>query len=235
MYAQALPEDKPKLATEIYVQASPGSFNHQAISQLYAIHNPHTIDYHFSGTPSNTFAQASAAAKPAFIAIHNSLISGNLVQASVDAMREFEVTQVTAGIYLSIKMCLLRHRQAVSQSLPLKKIASHPAALEQITRWKAGQDLTELPLPKGTAFAAQSVAEGKLSISTGAIGSCQLQELFPALVAVEKNIQDSDNNRTLFAQVNVSRRAQTLSDTQARAALSQVVAQAQQMARRFTH
>ncbi|WP_330926031.1 prephenate dehydratase domain-containing protein [Candidatus Sororendozoicomonas aggregata] len=214
--------------TTIYVQASEGSYNHQAVSLLSKEEGKSNIQYSFAGTPLNTFAEAANANTEAFVALRNDIIPGHFVAATIDAFKYYKPKAVTGGVNLPIEMCLLRTKASIDKGVPLKRIASHPAALAQINHWKANKDLTELPLPEGTAAAARDVANGTLSADTGAIGACMLDQLYPALTVVERNIQDSDNNHTFFGRLTVEKRPEVVSEAEAKQALAKVVKQAKQ-------
>ncbi|PSW14803.1 prephenate dehydratase [Photobacterium sanctipauli] len=215
-------------ANDVYVQASSGSFNNAAINSLYTKTDQAKPNYVFSGTPLQTFIAAVDNSALAFTALENSTIEGNLVRATVAAVQEYQVEEVQAGIRTAIEMCVLRSKTDVKANIPLTQIASHPAALKQIDRWK-GQysELKELEIPKGTAEAARMVATGELPSGTAAIGACMLEELYPQVTVTAKAIQDNQDNKTLFALMKVSKRAQPLSVSEAEQALRKVIQQAE--------
>ncbi|WP_263081653.1 hypothetical protein [Endozoicomonas sp. Mp262] len=221
------------MSAAIYVQAAPGSFNHQAITQLYQNHSHEGPAFIFSGTPLKTFEQAWKNSAEAFVALRNDLISGHLVKATVEAIQEYRVIDVTDSISLPIEMCLLRTRKSVNQKQSLQVIISHPAALGQITQWKKGKNLEELQEPDGTSIAAKRLAEGKLSERTGAIGPCLLENLYPSLIVVEKGIQDSADNTTLFGQLKVEKREAPIPEDVARRELSEVIKKARAKAVKY--
>ncbi|WP_018692383.1 prephenate dehydratase domain-containing protein [Algicola sagamiensis] len=213
--------------SSVFIQASEGSFNHQAIQKLYREKQATLPKLQFSGTPLRTFEAAAESDLPAFVAIHNTLIPGHLVQASIKALQSYRVTKVHAGVILPIQMCVLRHHQAISTKVPLEKIASHPAALKQITQWKTANQVNEISVPKGTAEAARQVANQELPLHSAAIGSCLLAKIYPELVVVEKGIQDSQNNQTTFAMMSVMKRDNSLSQSDAAKELANIVSAAQ--------
>ncbi|MGF1683476.1 prephenate dehydratase domain-containing protein [Photobacterium minamisatsumaniensis] len=212
----------------VYVQASSGSFNNAAINTLYSKTELTQPSYVFSGTPLQTFVAANNDAALAFTALENSTIEGNLVRATVAAIQEYQVVEVEAGIRTSIEMCVLRSKSDVEANIPLVQIASHPAALKQIDRWK-GQytELQELEIPKGTAEAARMVATGELPNGTAAIGACMLEELYPQITVTAKAVQDNKDNKTLFALMKVTKRTSPLSVTDAENELRAVIRQAE--------
>lgn len=225
-------ESKEKIIVEpvIYVQATKGSFNHQAIKRLSKHKGKSWTNFQFSGTPLNTLKDAWKHGAQAFVALRNDLVPGNLVHATVEAMKEYKVIHVTAGIIHPIEMCLLRTRQAVEQQLPLQMITSHPAALAQVGKWKAGKKYKEVEEALGTAEAAKLLSKGKYSSSAGAIGSCTLAELYDNLVVIETGIQDCENNKTLFGCLQVEKRDATVSGDQVLAELKQVIEKATALA-----
>ena len=219
------------VTSAIYVQAAKGSFNHQAVSRLYQYERKGDVDFLFSGTPLNTFENAWKHQGQAFVALRNDLVPGHLIKATVDALKEYRVVSVTAGVSQPIQMCLLRTRQAVDQNLPLITIASHPAALAQIGKWKSGKQLKEIEVPKGTSEAARLLAEGIYSADSGAIGPCMLEDLYKNLVVVESGIQDREGNTTLFGRLQVEKRDRPVTEDQARIDLNQIIEQARVLAR----
>ena len=223
-------ERKPELMkSTIYVQTARGSFNHQAVSRLYQYEQRSSGDYRFSGTPLQTFENAAHNNAPAFVALRNDLIPGHLVNATVEAMKLYRVTCVTAGVSMPIEMCLLRTRSSVEKGIPLAYIASHPAALLQVGEWKSGKQLNEIDEPDGTSAAASRLASGEYSERTGAIGSCALAKLYHNLIVAESGIQDRKNNKTLFGRLKVEKRENAITEAQAREELKQVIAQAKEL------
>ena len=222
-------KDMSAMPSVIYIQAAIGSFNHQAVNQLYKQKDRERIHYAFSGTPLKTFENAWNNDAEAFVALRNDLVPGNLIKATVDALKEYRVVEVTAAVSLPIQMCLFRTRDAIKQNQPLNMISSHPAALAQISKWKAGKNLEEVEEPNGTSVAARNLAEGKLPIQGGAVGSCMLDELYPELVVVESGIQDAAENHTLFGRLRVEKRNNPVSEAQAKADLQQVIIRAKSM------
>lgn len=216
--------------SQVYVQASEGSFNNAAINQLYTKINQQRPNYVFSGTPLQTFTAAETHSAFAFTALENSTIKGNLVQATLKAIQEYKVTEVKAAIRTPIEMCLLRSKTDVSAKQVLIQIASHPAALKQIDKWKSQYNaLEELSIPKGTAEAARMVATGELPSGTGAIGACMLEDLYPQLVVTEKSIQDNKDNRTLFALMKLTIRDLPISEKRANKELREVILKSEKL------
>ncbi len=203
------------------IQASNGSFNHLAVMKLYGDCN--SLELNFCGSPLNTFCQAEQNKAEAFVALRNDLVMGNLIDATVQACKVFQIRKVSGVARLPINMCLLRTVEAVEENVPLAKIASHPAALAQVTAWKDKQNLTEIEDPAGTSEAAQKLATNYFSSNTGVIGSAFLATLYPDLVITEEQIQDSNDNTTLFGQLAVSRRESPISGTDARKELQATI------------
>lgn len=217
-------------ATEtIYIQASRGSFNDAAIHKLFDQHPQLKSGLEFSGTPVNAFRLADEQHALAFVAVANSTINGKLVQASVDAMKQYQVTDLKGFITTPIEMCVLMNSKDAADKQPISLIASHPAALKQINGWKATLHAKELEVPEGTAAAAKKVSERALPVGTAAIGACVLDTTYPNLTIVARGVQDNKNNRTSFILADVARRATPVSEEQARAALQKVIDEGLQM------
>lgn len=180
----------------IYVQASEGSFNQQALKALLQ-ESIKEYEICFCGTPENTLKQAALHQGFAFCALHNTTIAGRYVYPTLAALQTFRIARLQALYSLKIEMALLRHRDG--KELPLTHIASHPAALQQITLWKEHHPtLQEIWIPEGSAEAARLLTDGQLSLSTAVVGPKALAELYPALVIVAEGIQDSADNTTTF-------------------------------------
>ncbi len=211
------------LSDTIYVQASRGSFNDAAIHKLFK-QQPHlTAKIQFSGTPTNAFKLAAEQNALAFVAVMNSTIDGNLVQATVDAMKLYEVQQIKGLITTRVEMCALMHQKDVAQKIAIQLIASHPAALKQINGWKITTHAKELAIPEGTAIAAEKVSTRVLPEGTAAIGACVLTTTYPNLAVVAQGVEDNKDNRTSFILAQVKKRATPLNEEQARQALKAVI------------
>ena len=105
---------------------------------------------------------------------------------------------------MKVEMALLRHRDALE---PIACIASHPAALKQISHWKnQNVDLIEISIPEGTAEAARLLSNGDLALNVAVIGSKNLANLYPNLIVVEEGIQDLMNNYTTFVLLEIVKR-----------------------------
>ncbi len=208
-------------AMPVYVQAGPGSFNHAALDLLAA--RKHT-DYKrfYSGTPAHTYASAAQAQTWAFSALANSTIKGQLVPAIVDAMRSYQVTELSAAVHMPIEMCVF----GLNKTGKITHAASHPAALKQIGRWLSAHQIHTKPVPKGTNEAARLLADGQFDQNTVAVGSCALKAVYPQLTLRETGIQDNPDNHTLFGLMKMEKRPQPISEDEARSALAQVVSQA---------
>lgn len=207
---------QPSNANEVYIQAGKGSFNHAAFDLL-----PEQENYqrHYSGTPSNTYAQAVKHGTWAFSAIENSTIEGHLVPAIVEAMRDYQITELKTAVRMPIEMCVF----AKEKDQKITQAASHPAALKQISQWLNGNNIAPIPEPKGTNEAARLLATNQLKPGTVAVGSCALKKVYPQLELVDKGIQNNADNRTLFALMHMAKRKQRISTEQARIELTSVV------------
>lgn len=194
----------------IYVQAGAGSFNHQALKELFA-DDFDKLDVHFSGTPHEAMSQAVAHAGLAFAAVSNTIVPGNWIQATVDALRDFRIVSVERTTTLRIDQCLLLHEDTVAGRIPLERVCSHPAALQQITKWKAERGVAEIPEPLGTSKAAERLSKGEFDLSTGVVGPQIAADIYANLVVVECGIQDRAYNATTFALMQVELRPEKIS------------------------
>ncbi len=207
-------------AEKIFVQAGKGSFNHQAINLLFKeMGNVEMPEIIFCGTPLNAMEKAEQSGNFAFMAVENTIVPGNLIFATIEALRQFAITEISAGVNMKIKQCLIRNKRAIETNAKLRKIASHPAALRQINVWKTNKNLEEIPVEEGTSAAAKSLSKEEYLPDVGVIGSSVLAEIYNNLTVTEEGIQDSDNNFTLFGLFQISRRKVLVSTVQATQAL----------------
>ncbi len=109
--------------SHIYAQASKGSFNDAAITQLFSKQPNLVAPVDFSGTPSNTFKMAVEHGGLAFSAVENSTIDGRLVQATVEAFQNYKVVDVKGFITTPIEMCVLMNSDDVKAKQPIALIA----------------------------------------------------------------------------------------------------------------
>ncbi|QUM90524.1 prephenate dehydratase [Moritella sp. 36] len=207
----------------VYVQASKGSFNDAAITKLFSLKPKLKSDVEFSGTPKNAFKQADDNNQLAFAAVTNSTITGNLVRASVEAVQEYKIIDVKALISIPIEMCVLMSKSDIDKGVEIKYIASHPAALKQISGWKAPLNAEEIAVPEGTAAAAEKVSNNKYPEGTAAIGSCVLESTYPNISVVAKAVQDNKNNNTSFLLAKVEKRDLALTELEARRELNNAI------------
>ncbi len=188
----------------IYVQTSRGSFNHQALELL--LQEPierHSV--HFCGTLYNALKTATENRSLAFCAVKNTTLPGKFVAATLEALQTFKITKVLGLVEMKIEMALIRHKDAVFE--PITHIASHPAALGQISKWKQLHSFPqEIPIPEGTPEAARQLSEGILATHTAVIGSKTLAHLYPNLMCVEDGIQDLEDNTTTFILIETASR-----------------------------
>lgn len=105
--------------------------------------------------------------------------------------------QTLAEYVLPIHHCLFKKNSSISID-ELTEVASHPQALRQTdgTRAKKYAALKELEI-EDTAIGAEWLANGKLPATTAVICSCRAGASF-GLDLIEKDIEDSDENRTTF-------------------------------------
>ena len=217
-------------SSDIYVQASKGSFNNEAIAKLFAQRPALKHDTIYAGTPLNVMKSASEHDAYAFSAVENTTIKGQLVQATVTAFEHYKPTALQAYVTMPIEMCVLMNKKDVAANTPISLIASHPAALKQIDRWKHSiKGLKEQAIPAGTAESARRVAQGELPSGTAAIGSCALASLYTNLSIVDKGVQDNQNNATAFIMMKVTKRDHAIGEQAARKALFAAIKQAKQV------
>lgn len=194
--------------SHIFVQATPGSFNQQAIELLFqdSIKNK---QIHFCGTPLDAFRFAHEKKGVAFVAIINTIIPGNFVEATLKALKEYRIIRVISSIRMKIEMAYIRHEDAILNNVRLTHIASHPAALQQISKWKSNRhSVTEIPIEKGTGEAARQLSAGELPMNAAVIGPKNLVKLYPNLKVVEESIQDRKDNFTTFVLIEIDKRSQ---------------------------
>lgn len=200
--------------SNIFLQATPGSFNHEALELLlkHPINNGNNV--HFCGTPLNTFQLACENNSLAFVALKNTIIKGNFVEATMKALQEFQIKRIISIFQMKIEMAVIRHQEALKNNLSLNQIASHPAALQQISKWKNNNPLitTEIPIPEGTGEAARKLSFGDLQVDVAVIGPKNLVLLYPNLVVTEEGIQDRQDNYTTFILVEIIKRPKLVSE-----------------------
>lgn len=216
--------------SDIYVQASKGSFNNEAIAKLFAQRPALKHQTIYAGTPFNVMKSASEHNAYAFSAVQNTTIKGKLVQATVTAFKSYKPTSFQAYVTMPIDMCVLMNKKDVAAKTPIALIVSHPAALKQIERWKDSiQGLQEQAIPAGTAESARQVAQNELPSGTAAIGSCALASLYTNLAVVDKGVQDNQDNATSFIMMKVAKRDHKISEEVARKALLAAIKEAKQV------
>jgi prephenate dehydratase len=206
----------------IFVQAGAGSFNHEAAKLMFGAHFG-SLDIQFAGTPLDAMVKAAKENGLAFTAVSNTLVPGNLVQATVDAIKEYQIIEVKESITMKIEQCLLRHMRAIAEKTPLTQIASHPAALLQIAHWKSEKKLVEISEPLGTSKAADRLSRGEYSLETGVIGPKVAADVYKDLAVVVCGIQDNETNATTFGLLKVVRREEPITEPKAREELREAI------------
>lgn len=201
---------------KVYVHASAGSFNDTAITQLFLNEPSLKDELVFAGSPTNAFQLAAQQNALAFSAVENSTIEGRLVKATVEALEQYKIRKVIAVITIPIEMCVLMNKDELESNQTITQLASHPAALKQINKWKKNKAIIELEVPKGTAAAAKMVSKKQLLTGTAAIGSCSLASTFTNLSVVEKGIQDNKDNKTTFLLMQIEKRTAKISTAKAK-------------------
>ncbi len=213
------------LPAKIFVQTSPGSFNHHALELLREediLQNP---DIQFAGPQKDAMQKAVDENGLVFAAVCNDIVQGNLIPSTVDALKDFEIKELHEGIRMKIEMCLLRTEKAVRDNTPLVKVVSHPAALKQITHWaqKRERPLELAEEIGGTSEAARQLSAGELDDTAGAIAPEWSAKIYPGLVVTEKNIQNQDDNYTHFGLMKVQKRNVQITVEEARKHLQEFV------------
>lgn len=205
-------EERSVNSSHIFVQATQGSFNQQAL-ELLLEHPINNTNVCFCGTPLNAFQSALENNGLAFVALKNTIIPGHFVEATLNALQGFQIKKIISIIQMKIEMAVIRHQEALQNQLPLNQIASHPAALQQISKWKTNHSLIgEISVPDGTAEAARRLSLGELPVDVAVIGPKNLVLLYPNLVVTEEGIQDRQDNFTTFILVEIIKRPQPVSN-----------------------
>lgn len=130
--------------------------------------------------------------------IENSTIGS--IYENLDLLEEFyQKIKVVGEIYLKVEHHLLGVKSDLKKEERLrliKKVYSHPKALEQCSLFFSKNPGIEKNVYSDTAGAAQFIALKK-DVSVGAIASKQAGEVYQ-LEVIKENIEDSRNNYTRF-------------------------------------
>lgn len=206
-------------AERLYVQATAGSFSDEAAHKITAACDV-PPGFYFSGVPENTLRRASEHQAPALIAVANPQLPSGLGDQSIDALTRFQITRLIAAIELPIRLCLWR-KTGLGRHLPtLKTVASHPAALAQMSVWLQKHHLQAVPVAGGTSVAAQALVSGHFDNTMGVVGSCELNRLYSGLEKVAAEVEDKENQPTLFLMVYAKPRDQMIEAQMAREQLA---------------
>lgn len=130
----------------------------------------------------------------AVLPIENSLIGA--IYENYDLMNLYEM-RIIGEHYTKIEHCLLTHNN--DQMKTIKKVLSHPKALEQCSRFFQEHPWMEAVVYMDTAAAAAEVASKKDS-TWAAIASANAAELYE-LKILKKGIEDDPKNYTRFVTI----------------------------------
>ncbi len=139
--------------------------------------------------------------------IENS-IAGSVYE-NYDLLDKYEV-KIVGESYLKIELCLLgvKIKIPLNQRIKLmKKIYSHPKALEQCKKFFEKHPWLEKVVFSDTAGSAKYVSETK-DITLGAIASKECAKIYN-LQVLKENIEDFKNNFTRFLIITDSRKYKT--------------------------
>lgn len=147
----------------------------------------------------NTFREVFSALQAkegdyAVIPLENSL-AGSIYE-NYDLLLEYS-TSILGEIYLKIDHCLLSKGEDIGT---LKKVLSHPKALEQCTRFFKDHPGVERVIHFDTAGAAEEISK-RDDPYEAAIASRQAAEMY-GLHILQENIQDERDNYTRFAFIS---------------------------------
>ena len=176
----------------ITYQGVQGAFSY--ITAVKAFGQEHTY------RASNTFKEAfelveSGAADYAVLPIENSLIGS--IYENYDLLNRYEM-HIVGEHYTRIEHCLLTlpMDKKTEALMNIKKVLSHPKALEQCTTFFQEHPWMEAVVHMDTAAAAMEVANRK-DTTYAAIASAYAGELY-GLQTFEKGIEDDPQNYTRF-------------------------------------
>jgi prephenate dehydratase len=173
-----------------------------AFSYLTAV-NAFGADHHFIG--SQTFKEIFelleyGKADYGMIPIENSLIGS--IYENYDLMNAYEV-HIVGEQFTKIEHCLLAtpdsQRQGEGRLRTIKKVLSHPKALEQCSSFFQRHPWMEAVVHVDTAAAAQEIASSGDS-THAAIASASAGKLY-GLEILQEGIEDDHRNYTRFATV----------------------------------
>ncbi len=217
---------------KLFVQVAEDSFNHGALACLEqgeegAEPKLETMDaiaddpnVQFVGHQKNVMDHAVKEGGTGFVAIENDIVPDRLIPSTIEALQEYEVTGIRRGVLMKIDMCLFGVKD---DDTAIHSVASHPAALSQIGKWKAGKDLAKLPDAQlGTSGTVRKLAEGGYASGTVAVGPKWSGERHDNLVLLKDGVQDHDRNKTLFAELEVRRRETPVDKATAQAHLAEI-------------
>ena len=181
----------------IVYQGIKGSFSDMTAVKEFGLKN------HFQGL--DTFREVFewvyvGKADCAVIPIENSLIGS--IYENYDLLSAYEM-QISGEIYTKIEHSLLTiatsHEPVEEQLKRIKKVLSHPKALEQCERFFQSHPWIEAVVFKDTAAAAAKIAQEK-DPTCAAIASKYAKELY-GLEILKKGIQDDLKNTTRFVTI----------------------------------
>jgi prephenate dehydratase len=175
---------------KIVFQGEQGSFSHLAGREKLG------LDHQFIGLP--TFNHVFSHVKEGLadfgiIPIENSLIGS--IYENYDLLSQYKL-KIVGEYYKRIE----HHLLGLSSSTPLKKVFSHPKALEQCTLFFEAHQGIEAVVYEDTAGAVRHVKESGHE-EWGAIAGSFAGELY-GLISIKNNIEDNPQNYTRFILVS---------------------------------
>ncbi len=172
-------------------QGEPGAYSEEAIVQHYhreAEPKPcRTVSDVFNGV-------ASGKMDAGMIPVENS-IGGNVYE-SYDLLISSNL-HVIAEVYLKVHHCLISNRG--SSKGELKKVYSHPQALEQCRKFVSGLG-AEMLSSYDTAGSVMAIKKSG-AVDSAAIASRRAADIY-GLAVLAENIEDNPNNTTRFLVIS---------------------------------
>lgn len=177
-------------AVKVAYQGEPGAYGEMAVRQLHG----EAVEPTPLPSLDDVFrAVASGAADRAVAAIENS--QAGSINRTYDLLRKHDLF-VVGETQVAVNHCLLALPGETLQTL--KRVHSHPAALEQVDEFLQGLKL-EAVVHYDTAGSARMIAQKRLA-HEGAIASRRSAELY-GLAVLAENVQTIKDNRTRFVVI----------------------------------
>ncbi|KAL6050639.1 chorismate mutase aro7 [Balamuthia mandrillaris] len=176
--------------------APAASYSHGAAQKYFG-----TTNVKYVGFPSfNAVFEAVLSNKTHYgiVPVENST-TGRVAQTLNIFFESAANVKVCGETYLKIAHSLIRHKD--SGDRPVKKIFSHPQALDQCKQWlRINYPDVELLETTSTSKAAELISNATTEeeLSCAAIASQLCVREYPNLKIISKDIQDNENNTTRF-------------------------------------